>query len=219
MLTLPRLGIFFVAVMVDLTCMTAYAEVYKWIDNDGNVQYTDKPPNGKISRSIDIRPAPSGAQAQSADERLHRLLEQQRHLEQTREAEKEQRKEVAAEQKASDNRCYAAKVQLEQLKAGEAAYMDKTGQYQSHWSRDSTGYKGQRRYIDDTERALAIEKYEKVLEAHCSGEKQKERTSKLREAKSCLRWREELVELERPDLRTPDSEIKPKRDRIAKYCN
>jgi len=54
------------------------AEVYKWVDKDGNVHYSDSPPSDVITEEIKPPPAPSNDNIRRTQARTDLLIEQQR---------------------------------------------------------------------------------------------------------------------------------------------
>lgn len=68
----------------------AFAEMYKWVDENGNVQYTQHPPPGDIKAET-IKPPPK-VDSESA---LQELDEQQKQLEEVRAGRQKQGEEVA----------------------------------------------------------------------------------------------------------------------------
>jgi len=52
-----------------LCSMIAHAQVYKWVDEDGNTQYTDQPPiTGTLEKQLRIKSAPPSAAKAQSDE-------------------------------------------------------------------------------------------------------------------------------------------------------
>ena len=76
MLLIERIGgtLRFMSVVVLLLCSSVYianAGVYKWVDDDGNVHFGDKPPMHKDSSEVKIRKSPAdktGSSPRSAEE-------------------------------------------------------------------------------------------------------------------------------------------------------
>ena len=49
--------------------------VYKWVDDQGNVHYSDKPPPGRESRLVTLTPGPTAEQKAQAEQRLQSIRE------------------------------------------------------------------------------------------------------------------------------------------------
>ncbi len=126
------------AVLV-LTLASAFAtaEVYKWVDADGNVHYGDRPPAAGVdARSMPPPPAP----AEDADQE-QRSLKQRRLLEafEAERAERDRAEADAAAAKAQrTQKCERARRQLAVLERANIVY--------------TTDESGARAYMSDGER-------------------------------------------------------------------
>ncbi len=95
-------------------CLPAAAQLYKWVDKDGRVTYSDRPPPAAQSKQLDFGPLGSPAAAKSA-------IDKDKDLEKNRlEARK---KEQAAEDKArkaqvDEENCKRARAYLQTVTAG-----------------------------------------------------------------------------------------------------
>jgi hypothetical protein len=65
----------------------AFAEVYRWVDNEGNVHFGDCPPTSCESEAVQIAPTPSNQTIERAKERFKRLQEYQNKLREDRKEE------------------------------------------------------------------------------------------------------------------------------------
>jgi hypothetical protein len=63
------------------------AEVFKWVDEKGNVHFADSPPASSPSEKVDIAPARTHQSAEEARERFERLQEYQQQLRESRKDE------------------------------------------------------------------------------------------------------------------------------------
>lgn len=129
----------------------APAAVYRWTDDSGRVHYGDRPPAGGGAQLTMPGSAPAPAPvAPSRRESQRRLLDA---LETERE---ERRQEAAAEQerrRQGEQRCALARDHLRSLQEAGRLYQVE---------RD-----GQRRYLSDDERALAIEQARREVRTSC----------------------------------------------------
>jgi hypothetical protein len=73
-----------------IVAITVYAEVYKWIDDEGKVHYGDHPPVSSGSNRIQIAPPPSDQTIKETQDRLERLREYKNKLRDSRKEEKTQ---------------------------------------------------------------------------------------------------------------------------------
>lgn len=92
----------------------AAAGMYKWVDEQGNVQYSQQPPAGRQAESIKAPPPPSS----SADEETARLKQQMEGFDERQgdrakaAAEQQQSADVEAQRKAN---CEMARTNLQTL--------------------------------------------------------------------------------------------------------
>jgi len=126
-----------------LLCFTtaASAEVYRWVDSQGRVQYSDQPPPGTNSKKVDTKPA-TGSQSSPGAKSYQ---EQDQAFRKRRVEEEEVAKKTAdADKQASikQKNCAAAKSQL--------ASLQNTGRVAT------TNAKGEREFLDDKGREAAI---------------------------------------------------------------
>jgi len=128
------------------------AKVYKWVDADGNVNYSATPPKGQ-AKEMDIQSQPS---APTADAAANRNEARQKFLEgydKDRE-EKAKTETKAAEEKAvRDQNCATARKNLASLKLGGRQF---------EMTAD-----GERHYLDDAEMQKRIQQNEAYVKEWC----------------------------------------------------
>ena len=100
-----------------LSLGVAQAEVYRWVDSQGRVQYSDQPPPGVNAQKVTAKPA-TGAQC-TAGTKSYQEQDQEFRKRRVEEEEKA-RKQAAADQqtKAKEQNCTQAKNQLAALQGG-----------------------------------------------------------------------------------------------------
>ena len=147
------------AVLITLPSLS-YAELYKWKDKNGQMQYTDTPPPSNIKREdisgkkginatgkeplsavTNSQPVP----AQGPNKELQKLVEKEQSTDpadaaakirqQNAEAEKKNKQEKEAQAKLKAENCKAAKANLESYAQGGRIY--------------KMNEKGEREYLDD----------------------------------------------------------------------
>lgn len=94
-------------------CTGAFAQLYKWVDKDGRVTYSDQPPPAQESKQLNIQTAP-GAPQRSA-------VERSKELEKNRADEKEKAKggeEAAKRAELEKENCERAKAYLRTVTSG-----------------------------------------------------------------------------------------------------
>ena len=127
------------------------AEIYKWVDEEGNVHFGDRPKNAEAEQLKLPAPAPPSP----TPDRRDRLETQQRMLDVYRE-EREQKKQAVAEEKARrkrlEARCNAARDQLRNYK--ESQLYDLTSD-------------GERKFLTDSERQATIDELAAQIKKYC----------------------------------------------------
>lgn len=73
----PGLKLFFLLALAVIFVGTIYAEIYKWIDAEGNVYYGDCPPADCKPEQIEAPPIPTEEDVQSATKRSQQLIQEQ----------------------------------------------------------------------------------------------------------------------------------------------
>lgn len=131
---------------------TAYADVYRWVDADGKVIYSDqKPPANVSARKLAAPPPPADPDA------AKRLATQQLELKKAADAEEEKRKkseQTANVSKQKDEACSQARGQLQALRSGAPAM-----RYNA---------KGEQEYLNDPAREQAVQESEQYIAKNCS---------------------------------------------------
>lgn len=135
-----------------------FAEMYKWVDEEGNVHYGDCPPADCNPEKVEATPGPSEEENQLSRDRLKKLLDQQRQSEDLRRRSEEKKKqERAAEKKEKverKKRCIYARQNLHVLDIKRAVYF--------------INENGERVYLDDEARTKEIERLKKEIETYCN---------------------------------------------------
>ena len=135
-----------------LPAMAGAAEVYKWVDEQGNVHFGDRPQGAEVER-VQIRNASPDAQSQ---QRIQQLIESQEAGRQQREQDKQAQEERASQQAAAERHaeyCKQVRKNLETLKIGGRIYKSKTN--------------GDRHYFSSEEMAAEIERLEATIAERC----------------------------------------------------
>jgi hypothetical protein len=166
----------FVAIAILLATATVTAQVYKWVDKDGKVQYTDTPPpvDAKVTpKKLDVRPASGAAEAAPAKADPAKkgnekdaakpqpgkplTLEERNKESEKRRTEQAEAEKKAAEQakvdKANQERCKEATRYLRDLETGRPF--------------STTDDSGERKMLDDNARAAEIARARSVMSESC----------------------------------------------------
>ena len=209
----------FLTLLLTLSVMAAGPEIYKWVDEEGNVHYSDSPPENVESERVEVDVAPP-----VGDGSAKRLLEQ---AEQTRERLASERQarasadEAEASRRAADSqRCVFARQQLISLQQNLPVYRDETGKLRTLSEYDV--YEGEREYLDDDERRLEMVRVQKDIERYCEhpgdrGE-QFEAAWERTMSKRCEAARAQLKAVE-ADRHSPRQAIEDARAEVRRYCD
>jgi hypothetical protein len=131
-----------------------HAQVYKWLDEQGQVHYGGHVPAGSDAQELKLPPGPTHQEVDQSERALKRLLEQQKRAQEieTRAKERQSRREQR-EASERDQRCTAARRNLRILGIQRPVY----------W----TGADGSRIYLDDNSRAQLTARLKEEVEANC----------------------------------------------------
>jgi hypothetical protein len=150
----------------------AHAEIYKWVDKDGTVRYTDTPPPAgakplsKIGKKVEksaveqpavntnVAPAPT-EQSPKVDKKEdtspEALAKKKRELE---EVAKKNKAELEAQAKKKAQNCATARTNYQTYSQGGRIY--------------KTNEKGERIYVDESELAEGAAQAQRDMQEYCS---------------------------------------------------
>jgi hypothetical protein len=136
----------------------AAAQQYKWVDQNGKVQYGDVPPPGvKATR---LKPPPGGAApapaAKKGEKGEKALSPEAAYRKRQEDAQKEREKEAQSEQDTAAKRenCVRAQETLRTLESGQRIAR--------------TDAKGERYYLEDAQVAQEVARARKIVQDSCS---------------------------------------------------
>ena len=112
---IPYLRLSCLAFVLFFFANNSYGDVYKWIDKDGQVHYSQQPPAGQQAEMIKAPPPPAIDPAKAQKE-IDTLIKQQSSQESE---QQDQNKQLAQEQERAnqlEKNCEAAKYNLQQYK-------------------------------------------------------------------------------------------------------
>ena len=199
----------------------ASAEVYKWVDEEGRVHYSDKPTDTHKSKEVDIEPGPSPEKIEKAREQAEK--QKQRVHEKTVADQLEKEKRLAEKEKrlAQEQYCLEARKQLAILQEMHLpVYLDEQGKFRAKWAYDT--YQGKREYLDDAMRASATEQAREKVVANCKhpDDAKEQELVRMRWIRSeyCAKHKAELEALEDPSTHAAKQDIEKKRQLVKMYC-
>lgn len=91
--------------------LPAWSEIYKWVDEDGTVHYSDKKPRGSETTQVKVSTGKESKPGESVDQQINNL-ETQEEIDKVR---KEQEIQTAEAEKAKQEYCEKLKANLETL--------------------------------------------------------------------------------------------------------
>jgi hypothetical protein len=136
--------------------LPAQAQLYKWVDSNGRVQYSDRPPGaGKKAEQVSNANVGSiGSQSTSAGAKSPSDLEADFRKRQADKAEADKKQQqAAAEQKQKSESCEAARRNLAALQSGQ-----RMARYDE---------KGEPSFMDDASRARETERAQQQVQTWC----------------------------------------------------
>ena len=136
----------------------SFAEMYKWVDEDGNINYGDSCPLPACeTQSIKAAPRPTDEQIRQSRQRLENLKQRTQRLEEMRKekaSQKQQEKEEKWKKRVETKKqCAHARQNLHVLQQRRPAY--------------SIDDKGEYIFIEDDARTREIENLEQFISQHC----------------------------------------------------
>lgn len=139
----------YVVVACALAAVSAQAQVYKWVDEKGKVQYGDQPPDSKKASSVNVPPPPADAPKQQDWK--------EKDLDSKRKKIERERTEGNRDRQAEANRagiCADARRRLGTLNEQAPVYQRND--------------KGEKVYIEDNDRARLKAEMQRLISDNCS---------------------------------------------------
>jgi len=94
---------------------TAYADVYKWVDDEGNTNYSQQAPKDQQVELIKAPPPPA-LSPEIAQQQVDELIEQQNSLTQAKQEQRQLDKQAASDKQQREDYCKTSRQNLQQLK-------------------------------------------------------------------------------------------------------
>ncbi len=132
-----------------ISASAAFAELYKWKDEQGQVHYTQTPPpGGKAVETVRATKAPAGAG--EAQKKLDEKLKQFNETREQRAKATEEKKAAEAEDAKRKENCEMAKRRLNGLEGSNRVY-----EYDSKGERVRLGEEQRQAHIEETKKQIA----------------------------------------------------------------
>ncbi|MTI64104.1 MAG: DUF4124 domain-containing protein [Methylophaga sp.] len=135
-----------------LLSFSVHAQIYKWVDENGQTHYSQQPPESGQAEMIDVPPPPPINPDEARDE-VQELIEQQQAAEQA-ELEAEQQARQAAEQEAvREENCRIARENLRS--------------YQNNPGRRIMDQEGNVTRLTEEDRQQKIQEFQEQVDLYC----------------------------------------------------
>lgn len=154
-------------VLVLLATTSAYCEVYKWIDPDGTVHYSDQPsPDAVQEQTLGIKAGTSGSEAPGTEKAAPKSAGPKTYIEEGAEFRKRQveaeakrakEEKALAEAKEAQQNCERARSSLQSMQTGQRVTV--------------YNEKGERAYLNDNAREQEIANTQKAVDFWCNPKK------------------------------------------------
>jgi FtsZ-interacting cell division protein ZipA len=134
--------------------LPAQAQLYKWVDANGRVQYSDrKPAEDKRPQEVRNTVSSVGSQTTTGGKTPAELDKEFRERREKQAESQQKQQQASADQKQKSENCDAARRNLAALQSGQRiARFDASGE---------------KTYIDDAGRAQEVERNRRLVEANC----------------------------------------------------
>lgn len=132
------------------------AEMYRWVDSQGRVHYSDEPPpaGAKSSKTVTPPPPSYSPAGEAAKPKTWQEKDMEFRQRQSTQAEAQAKKEKAeADAKQKKQNCEIARKQLQILESGQRV--------------SDVNAAGEREYLDDAARQKAIEDARRTVDTWC----------------------------------------------------
>lgn len=207
------------ATLIALLVVLAFVAgaVYKWVDEQGKVHYSDKPPPGRESQVVPLAPGPTPEQRAQAEQRLRAIREEAQRDATAREAERVQEaQQQAAKQSQTVPSAVAVRV------CADARVQRMTLDLQVPVYRRGPG--GERIYLADSDRPAEKKSLDEAIASYCSddptaaaAQRQRFLELSLGRRPACIEIRDALSDLEAKPSRDSAEEIERLTERLKTF--
>ncbi len=216
-----RRRVFWLAAFLMMASLAASdADIYKWVDEEGNVHFGDTPPEHVASELIQVEASGTAPHPESGPQLHEQMMER---VERRVAARKERAAagQAEAEQRLQQQqRCSYARQQLISLQQELPVYRDEEGRFRTVSVYDA--YEGEREYLDDESRAIEIARVTQDIVAICEDpDDPKEQIMAGLERKRMKRCETARLELKTilQDRHSPRQTIEDAKRKVEDLCN
>ena len=210
----------FACAVLALFSLGAGSEVYKWVDDEGNVHYGDSPPENVEAEPVHVESHTPEERAPASSRLVEDAESRYRRLEQEREARAAAGEKEERVRRDLDQRCVYLRKQLISLQQQLPVYRDEDGKFRTVSQYDA--YEGEREYLDDATRAREIEgvTVEMLLVCEKPGDRGEQFVAgwHRRTEQRCDYAQLKLKELQR-DKRATRQALRDAQSEVDRYCD
>ena len=140
------------ALILSIASFSLHAEIYKWVDDKGNVHYSDQP--ARQSKQLNISEESEQSDTVSKEDREERRKRLLQAFDEDRELKKEQQQKEQKQKARQDRNCAVAKDRLRRYTNASSLYdLDKDGN---------------RVHLSNEERERSIERLRSQINKYCN---------------------------------------------------
>lgn len=148
-LDIKRLCLLSAALMLSFS---VHAQIYKWVDENGQTHYSQQPPESGQAETVDVPPPPPIAPEQARDE-VQELIDQQQAAEQAEQEAQQQAQQEAEQEAIRQENCRIAQQNL-------TAYQNNPG-------RRVMDEEGNVTRLDEDMRQQKIQEFQEQVDLYC----------------------------------------------------
>jgi len=209
-----------------LFCTATFSQVYKWIDEDGVVHYSDSPPEDAASELVHIESDAREHTDAATARLLERAQENAKQRAKVRQAKSAAEQAAAQDRLAQQQRCVYARKQLISLRQTMPVYRDEEGTFRNSSVRNIyvyDTYGGEREYLDDATRAREIDRVLRDILTTCENpldaNEQFRAGWEQMESRRCETALAKLKAVQQPEERSPRQDVEDAREEVEQYCD
>jgi uncharacterized protein DUF4124 len=219
-----RSSVVLVVCLLTVTPFSSNAEIYRWVDENGEVHYTDKKPQERSAETVDIQ-TPDVKAPDAGELRRRALLEEtEDHFATDTHAPSATTDEFFSAPVDDNNQstphCAQARIRYGVLNEQMPIYLTTYGELRPAWSNDT--YRGERSYVADEDRPGLVNQALLNMRKHCTdpgNQAKQEGTYALWEHEQwCDAFRVRIDVAGQSKSRTPRDVLKRMQDEFDRDC-
>ena len=199
----------------------ASAQIYRWVDANGKVHFSDTKPAGEASQKVDINAPPVGDPQDEGELRRLKLLERAEEDWQMRRETENEQAAAAVQQETTTLACKQARIDYGVLHEQMPVYRTVDNRLRPDWMFDH--YTGLKQYIADADRPAEKQAALNRMAQHCAKPGDQAAFTATYDAwvdqEYCHLMNVELATARQPKKRTPKDKIDAMAAEYAAQCS